>query len=388
MDIIQEIILKNGLKDPNYNPYCGRCKGLVRMQKVEHLYWRHHCGAVHDARNHEKEMLTELANAQRLAALNAQAVEELNQKLRAETERADINARRLEIRERELAQVKHDRDHNEALLISYLRQLPNVRACEGGDYLGAIQRADRDEAQVEEAIEDLEFAKQGMEYRHADAKDFFESAIKTLKNVVRPVQRDVEHPFVKAKIDALQERQQLEMELLVRALDEHKEHLDNMVCALAFDMGLGNWDGRMPIHCAYCAGKFDDIKTHILTCAEHPMAKVKRDLDAIYDALRLRGDDRCVDGVRGVDILNRNAIRLQQEAVAAGRQEFQEYAAKVRKLVAWGFATGRYYLEVAGITVAVEADPCRDSEMPGEAWTGDMIKGVYEMFQKEVAHSG
>lgn len=46
----REIILRNVAKDPSYAPYCVPCPGLVRMKKVEHLYWRCHCGAEHDER--------------------------------------------------------------------------------------------------------------------------------------------------------------------------------------------------------------------------------------------------------------------------------------------------------------------------------------------------
>lgn len=44
------IIKSNAEKDPNYAPYCGRCRGLHRMTKVAYLYWTHHCGAIHDER--------------------------------------------------------------------------------------------------------------------------------------------------------------------------------------------------------------------------------------------------------------------------------------------------------------------------------------------------
>lgn len=44
-------VATNALKDPTYCPYCMRCSGAVRMSKVEHLYWRHHCGAEHDERD-------------------------------------------------------------------------------------------------------------------------------------------------------------------------------------------------------------------------------------------------------------------------------------------------------------------------------------------------
>lgn len=37
-------------KDPSYRPYCLRCVGLVRMVKVERMFWKCTCGAVHDER--------------------------------------------------------------------------------------------------------------------------------------------------------------------------------------------------------------------------------------------------------------------------------------------------------------------------------------------------
>lgn len=46
----KSIVRLNAEKDPGYNPYCGRCSGLVRMQKVETFLWKHFCGAVHDER--------------------------------------------------------------------------------------------------------------------------------------------------------------------------------------------------------------------------------------------------------------------------------------------------------------------------------------------------
>lgn len=42
----------NALRDPAYAPYCGRCPGLVRMRRVEFLFWRCTCGAEHDERFH------------------------------------------------------------------------------------------------------------------------------------------------------------------------------------------------------------------------------------------------------------------------------------------------------------------------------------------------
>ena len=47
----REIIRRNATQNPNYAPYCGRCHGLVRMKKVEHMYWRcDYCLAEHDER--------------------------------------------------------------------------------------------------------------------------------------------------------------------------------------------------------------------------------------------------------------------------------------------------------------------------------------------------
>ena len=46
----RSFIAENAMKDPTYNPYCGRCSGLVRMVKVEPFYWKCHCGAIHDIR--------------------------------------------------------------------------------------------------------------------------------------------------------------------------------------------------------------------------------------------------------------------------------------------------------------------------------------------------
>lgn len=42
------IVRSNAERDPNYNPYCMRCRGLVRMQKVRPFYWKCRCGAEHD----------------------------------------------------------------------------------------------------------------------------------------------------------------------------------------------------------------------------------------------------------------------------------------------------------------------------------------------------
>lgn len=48
-DMRRQIVI-NAEKDPNYCPYCMRCPGLVRMQKIEPMYWTCSCGAVHDER--------------------------------------------------------------------------------------------------------------------------------------------------------------------------------------------------------------------------------------------------------------------------------------------------------------------------------------------------
>lgn len=41
------IIRDNAERDPNYCPYCMRCKGLVRMVKIAFMHWRCRCGAEH-----------------------------------------------------------------------------------------------------------------------------------------------------------------------------------------------------------------------------------------------------------------------------------------------------------------------------------------------------
>lgn len=46
-----DFVLENAKSDPDYNPYCLRCSGLIRMKKVEPFYWRCHCGAEHDIRD-------------------------------------------------------------------------------------------------------------------------------------------------------------------------------------------------------------------------------------------------------------------------------------------------------------------------------------------------
>jgi hypothetical protein len=47
-------VLTNAMKDPNYAPYCMRCSGAYRMQRIEPFLWSHHCGAIHDERQNAK----------------------------------------------------------------------------------------------------------------------------------------------------------------------------------------------------------------------------------------------------------------------------------------------------------------------------------------------
>ena len=48
---MDSVIKSNALKNPHYAPYCGPCPRLVRMEKIEPLYWRcKRCGAEHDER--------------------------------------------------------------------------------------------------------------------------------------------------------------------------------------------------------------------------------------------------------------------------------------------------------------------------------------------------
>jgi hypothetical protein len=71
-----------------------------------------------------------------------------------------------------------------------------------------------------------------------------------------------------------------------------------------------------------------------------------------------------------------------------------------QRIVDWGFACGRYYLEVAGYVVAMEGDPVREIELSphypadlarafGEKqfWTGDLIKRVVEKYHQKVAET-
>jgi hypothetical protein len=43
----KSIVHQNALKNPNYAPYCMRCKGLKRMIKTGTLSWGCSCGASH-----------------------------------------------------------------------------------------------------------------------------------------------------------------------------------------------------------------------------------------------------------------------------------------------------------------------------------------------------
>jgi hypothetical protein len=44
------VIVSNHFQDPTYAPYCGRCRGLVRMKVVSPFLFEHSCGAIHDER--------------------------------------------------------------------------------------------------------------------------------------------------------------------------------------------------------------------------------------------------------------------------------------------------------------------------------------------------
>jgi hypothetical protein len=54
------------------------------------------------------------------------------------------------------------------------------------------------------------------------------------------------------------------------------------------------------------------------------------------------------------------------------------------KIVDWAHSAGRTYLDVAGITVAVEGDPERDGTLGiGNTWTVDKIQEVVRRFEAE-----
>lgn len=44
------LVRRNAEAAPNYRPYCLRCSGLRRMERVEPFFWRCRCGAEHDER--------------------------------------------------------------------------------------------------------------------------------------------------------------------------------------------------------------------------------------------------------------------------------------------------------------------------------------------------
>lgn len=54
MSDLKSQVRVNAERDPNYLPYCLRCRGLVRMRKVADFYWRCDCGAEHDERSPEE----------------------------------------------------------------------------------------------------------------------------------------------------------------------------------------------------------------------------------------------------------------------------------------------------------------------------------------------
>lgn len=68
-----------------------------------------------------------------------------------------------------------------------------------------------------------------------------------------------------------------------------------------------------------------DIAMRRINELENTLLKERLENAAIYDALGLKDDDRCVDGVKGQQILDRNAIRLQRE----GKEQAE---AKLEKL--------------------------------------------------------
>ena len=50
------------------------------------------------------------------------------------------------------------------------------------------------------------------------------------------------------------------------------------------------------------------------------------------------------------------------------------------KIVDWGYSCGRCFLEVAGITVAVEGDIRR--EFPDKCWTPKLLKEVVDKYEE------
>lgn len=59
---------------------------------------------------------------------------------------------------------------------------------------------------------------------------------------------------------------------------------------------------------------------HWKECTPEP-AEVKSELARLYDALGLKGDDRCIDGVIGQHTLNVNAIKLLRQKPGAEEEE-------------------------------------------------------------------
>jgi len=49
--VSKSIVRMNAEKDPNYCPYCMRCTGLVRMEKIDAFLWGCNCGAIGDERD-------------------------------------------------------------------------------------------------------------------------------------------------------------------------------------------------------------------------------------------------------------------------------------------------------------------------------------------------
>ena len=54
------------------------------------------------------------------------------------------------------------------------------------------------------------------------------------------------------------------------------------------------------------------------------------------------------------------------------------------KIVDWGSACGRYYLEVAGILVAMEGDMVRECSVVETYWTLDLMKEVIKRYEEQI----
>ncbi len=50
LNSLESIVYHNAAANPNYCPYCLRCRDLVRMKIIERFYWRCACGAECDLR--------------------------------------------------------------------------------------------------------------------------------------------------------------------------------------------------------------------------------------------------------------------------------------------------------------------------------------------------